>query len=260
MTTQSHRPGIPRSRSKLFGRTDDAATIRSLLDRGDSRIITLTGPGGVGKTRLASRVVLRYGWSVVYVRLESVHDPGLVLSAIAARLGVRDGGDQPLLDQLATVLDEQDVLLVLDNFEQVLESGATIGALVDRCSHLKVLITSRSRLRIQGEQVFRVQPLPVSDGPGCPAVKLFIDRVRIGGDPAFLPSESELEDIVAICNRLDGLPLAIELAAARVPTLSLQGLVDRLDTLLPLLGDGPRDAPERLQSLSCAIGWSYDLL
>jgi hypothetical protein len=170
MTTQSHRPGIPRSRSKLFGRTDDASTVRSLLDRGDSRIITLTGPGGVGKTRLASRVALRYGWSVVYVRLESVHDPGLVLSAIAARLGVRDGGDQPLLDQLATVLDEQDVLLVLDNFEQVLESGATIGELVDRCPHLRVLITSRSRLRIQGEQVYRVQPLPVSACPGSSSI------------------------------------------------------------------------------------------
>jgi non-specific serine/threonine protein kinase len=240
-------------------------------------LLTLTGPGGVGKTRLAvaaaSAVADDFAGETCYVSLGSIGDPRLVVQTIAHVLGVREAGPQLIESRLALALRQRRLLLVIDNFEQVVAAAPLLSDLLAACPHLKVLVTSRVRLRISGERERSVLPLRVgrrtpdvgsdewpSDGvPQSDAVRLFVERARAVREDLVVTTEQAVA-VEAICQRLDGLPLAIELAAARVNVLLPTELLARMERLLPLLTGGPRDAPARLRTMRDAIAWSYDLL
>jgi predicted ATPase/DNA-binding CsgD family transcriptional regulator len=262
---------LPAHLTDFIGRQREVADVAALL-RGGVRLLTLTGPGGVGKTRLALQVAAEletdYPDGAAFVPLETVADHALVASAVAQSLGVRDSGDRPLSERLAASLRERRLLLVLDNFEHVLAAGPVLAALLTSCPSLTVLATSRAALRISGEQLFPVSPLGLPDPSGqvtageagaADAVRLFVARAR-AVRPDFALTEENAGTVAELCRRLDGLPLAIELAAARVGVLPPRALLARLDHRLSLLVGGPQDAPARLQTLRDAIGWSYDLL
>jgi non-specific serine/threonine protein kinase len=235
-------------------------------------LLTLTGPGGVGKTRLALAVAEdvadRFADGVIWVDLAPLSDLTHVASAVASVLGIARVTDDPVEAQLARYLRSRQTLLLLDNCEHLLEGVADLVApLLATCPALQVLATSRSPLRIHGEHDLAVAPLPLP-GVGAeacapladnPAVQLFIERAR-AATAAFPVSAGSLDDVAEICRRVDGVPLAIELAAARVRVLPLAMLRDRLQNRLPLLGDGPRDAPMRQRTVRDTIGWSYELL
>lgn len=263
---------LPLPPNGLIGRAAVVAALRNLLGSDSVRLVTLTGPGGVGKTALALCVAAELGATfpdgVAFVPLASLADPGLMLATIADTLGVGEAADQPVLERLWAYLQGKRLLLVLDNCEHLLDAVPALAALLDRCAPLKVLTTSRAPLHIRGEREFPVSPLalpdcarlpPPADLAAVPAVALFIDRA-LAALPDFAVTPGNAAVVAEICIRLDGLPLAIELAAARVKLLTPQAMLGHMGRLLLLLTDGARDLPARQRTLRDTIVWSYDLL
>jgi predicted ATPase/DNA-binding XRE family transcriptional regulator len=263
---------LPLPATRLIGREREVAEVGGLLAQSESRLVTLTGPGGVGKTRLAlqvaAQVLEQFADGVFVVELAPLADAALVPAAIAQVLGVRAEGSQPLIEVLATYIRSKSLLLVIDNFEHLLPGAPAVSRLLRDAPRLKVLATSRAPLRLRGEREFPVGPLevpdirrsePVERLSQYDAVQLFIARAQ-DATPDFAMSPASAPAVAEICARLDGLPLAIELAAARSKLLSPPALLARLERRLPLLTGGARDAPERQQALWDTIAWSYDLL
>ncbi|HEU5102309.1 MAG TPA: tetratricopeptide repeat protein, partial [Roseiflexaceae bacterium] len=256
----------------LIGREREVDTIRALLKRANVRMLTLSGPPGVGKTRLALQAgaVVRdlFADGVFFVPLAPISDPDLVVTAIAQTLDVKEIGGHSLTEHLKATLRDKQLLLVLDNFEQVVDAAPRIAELLMGCPALKVLVTSRVVLRLSSEHEFSLAPLALPDLQHLPpiealaqtaAVALFVERAR-AVKPDFALTAENARAVVEICARLDGLPLALELAAARVKLFSPQALLARLERRLNVLTGGPRDLPSRQQTLRSTIDWSYNLL
>ena len=262
--TLPNMTALPAHPATFVGRERQLADVRRLLE--GSRLVTLTGPGGTGKTRLALRLaeLCTFDRPTIFVPLGALAQPDLVPLAIAEALGVAESTGRTTEEAVLAALCGRAALLILDNLEHLLaaphDPSHSVAALVARlladCPHIRVLATSREALRLSGEQVYAVPPLTL--GEGSEAVRLFLDRARAAS--GFAPSAEDEADVAEICRRLDGLPLAIELAAARTAVLSPAALRRRLEQRLPLLTGGPRDLPERQQTLRGAIAWSYDLL
>jgi predicted ATPase/transcriptional regulator with XRE-family HTH domain len=265
-------PTLPTQLTPLIGREAEIAAVGRLIQRAEGRLVTLTGPGGVGKTRLALEVATQaaqhFADGVVFVALAPLADAALVVPTIARTLGVQETGAQPIRAVLHTALAPKDLLLVLDNVEHVLEAAPDIAELLLACPRLVVLSTSRAPLQVRGEQEYAVGPLTlpklqhvpvVHEVADAAAVRLFLERAQHVA-PSFSLSADNAPAVAAICRRLDGLPLALELAAARVKLLSPTALLARLDQALPLLTGGARDLPARQQTIRRTIDWSYDLL
>jgi predicted ATPase/class 3 adenylate cyclase len=261
---------LPLRLTSFVGRERELASISALLE--SARLVTLTGPGGTGKTRLALRVASdvleRFEDGVFFVELAPITEPHLVPSVIGSTLGIGEEGPRPILETLKRELRDRSTLLVLDNFEQVVEAGPAVGAILGAAGRVRALVTSRAPLQIEGEREAPVPPLRLPD-PDRPlgaadegrseAVALFLDRAA-AVDPTFALTEENASAVARICRLLDGLPLAIELAVSRLRLLSPQDLVERLDQSLSLLAGGSRDLPARQRTLRGAIAWSHDLL
>jgi predicted ATPase/DNA-binding XRE family transcriptional regulator len=263
---------LPRPATRLVGRDRELAQLRDLLIGGEARLVTLTGPGGVGKTRLAlaaaEELAARFGDGATFVSLAPIRDAALVVPTIAAALGLRESGGRPIEERLPEFLGAAELLLVLDNFEQVVAAAPDVARLLAAAPGVTALVTSRVVLRLSGEQEFPVAPFAAPDpelGSNLPAllaneaVTLFVLRSR-SVKPDFALTEANAAAVAAVCARLDGLPLAIELAAARSKVLQPEGLLARLDRRLHVLTGGARDQPVRQQTIRDTVGWSYDLL
>ena len=265
-------PSVPTPLTRLIGREVEIGALRTILQRDDVRFVTLTGAGGTGKTRLAIAVAAEMGDvfpdGVFFVDLSPLTDPTLVVPTIATSLGVREVVDQSLSETLSSFLTSKQLLLVLDNCERILAAAPDITTLLAACPGLSVLATSREPLHVRGEREFPVPPLPLpattpllelGQFASAPAIALFVERAE-ESQPEFTMTTENMAAVAAICRRLDGLPLAIELAAARVKVLPPQALLVRLEHRLPLLTGGGRDLPARQRTMRDAIAWSYDLL
>lgn len=281
---------LPIQPTPFLGRREVVQRLVALLEQDDVRLLTLMGAGGIGKTRVALEVAAQaadqFPDGVFFVNLAPLTTHRFVAGTIARTLNLRDGGSLSAEEILHASLRERRMLLVMDNFESVIEAAPTLARLLAACPHVKTLVTSRIALRLRGEHEFSVPPLdmpdpaawavaPASSEPGAPpdkhhkinveelsrhaAIRLFIERAR-EVRPDFQLTTTNASTIVEICWRLDGLPLAIELAAARLKLLSPQAILTRLSKRLALLTDGPRDQPERHHTLRAAIAWSYELL
>jgi predicted ATPase/transcriptional regulator with XRE-family HTH domain len=263
---------LPVPPTRLIGREIEVAQVARLLTQDAVRLVTLTGPGGIGKTRLALQVAAQlldaFPDGVFYVELSPLTDPLFVVPAIAAALGIHEVGGQPLLTTLSRVLAPKQLLLLLDNCEHVLAAAPEVATLLATSPSLSILATSRAALHIRGEREFPLPPLPVpatdrlppfQELTEVPAVALFVDLATASW-PDFALTTDNSRAVAAICQRLDGLPLAIELAAARVKVLPPAALLARLEHRLPLLTGGSRDLPARHRTMRDAIAWSYDLL
>ncbi len=261
---------VPQPRTSFVGRERELGSARRLLDC--ARLLTLTGPGGSGKTRLsialAAHVEAEFRDGVQFVPLAAVRDPSLVPTSIAQGIGLQDARGQSLLEHMTSYLADRKVLLILDNFEHVLPAGEFVVELLSASSDLRILVTSRSPLHVSGEQEFPVPPLllpepasPVSAASlaGCESAQLFAARAA-ASVPSFTVTGENAEAIAGIVQRLDGLPLAIELAAARVKLLPPEAILMRLADSLGLLVSGSRDVPDRHRTLRATIAWSHDLL
>ncbi|HEY1014790.1 MAG TPA: tetratricopeptide repeat protein, partial [Herpetosiphonaceae bacterium] len=266
-TLDAYPTNLPAQPSALVGREAQVEAVVALLRQSDLRLLTLTGPGGIGKTRLAvhaaARLLELFPDGVWFVDLAPLSAPAQVLPAIAQACGVKDSNPAELLERLEAALRGQAVLLVLDNAEHVLEAAGALADLLARLPSLQLLVTSRERLHLSVEYEFVVPPLglaaPDAPADASEAVRLFLARAQASpADRALLLGQ--LDSIAAICQRLDGLPLAIELAAARSKLFPPAALLARLHNSLPLLTGGSRDMPARQQTLRAAVAWSYDLL
>ncbi|HEY7094824.1 MAG TPA: helix-turn-helix domain-containing protein, partial [Ktedonobacterales bacterium] len=273
-TLPPHIEWIPIQPTPMVDRTNEVGLIQRMLTVDGVRLLTLLGPAGVGKTRLALAAAIRladhFRDGVVVVDLSTIRDHQSVLPTIAQALGLTDTGQLPLAERLRDFLRERSLLLALDNLEQVLPAAAApVANLVASCPELTVLVTSRTPLQVRWEQTLRVAPLPTPDISGAalslvelpdiPAVTLFLQRAR-ARRADFVLTERQAPLVAQLVTQLDGLPLAIELAAARLDVLSLSTLTRRLADRLQLLAVEAPDLPERQQSLEAAVGWSYDLL
>src|SRR6266404_5423960 len=270
------RPGnFPVPRTGFVGREREAAATKELLLRQDVRLVTVTGPGGIGKTRLgvevASGLCEWFPGGIYFVPLSPLNDPSLIASVIVQTLGLREAGGQSPLEILKKNFQDSwcaPMLFLMDNFEHLVQAAPTVAELLAMGPHLKVLVTSRSALHVYGEHEFPVPPLALPDSRSMPsvevlsqypAVALFIQRA-IAAKPDFELNRENAPAVTEICARLDGLPLAIELAAARIKVLSPASMLTRLASRLQLLTGGARDLPQRQQTLRAAMDWSYDLL
>jgi predicted ATPase/class 3 adenylate cyclase/Tfp pilus assembly protein PilF len=271
-TLDAYRNNLPLQPTPLVGREKEVAEVRDLLRQGETRLLTLTGPGGIGKTRLALQAAADllddFPDGTFFVPLATLTDAELLLPAVAETLGVRETGDQPLGETLKDYLRERHLLLLRDNCEQVLGAAPAVTELLGAAPGLKVLVTSRTPLRLYGEKEYAVPPLSVPDVKHLPdlktlsqyeAVRLFIERAK-SAKVDFEVTDESAPAVAEICVRLDGLPLAIELAAARIKMLPPRAMLHRLGSRLKLLTGGARDLPERQRTLRATIEWSHALL
>ncbi len=263
---------IPSPSTSFVGREQEVAAVSDLLRQADVRLLTLIGTAGVGKTRLALQVAAEvakwFAGGVCFVSLDQLGDAEGVVPVIAQALGVQEGRDSPLIEQVRAALQEQPLLLILDNFEQVLPASRVIVALLAACPLLKVLVTSRVLLHVQAEHLFEVPPLALPGQgllrdleklSGCAAIALFIQRARAVA-ANFRLTSANAAAVVGICARLDGIPLAIELAAARIRHFSVSTVLSQLEKGMAVLQGNMQDVPQRQQTLRGAIAWSYRLL
>ena len=278
LKSQDAKPNnLPIQATRLIGRENEVSAVVQLLRRDDVRLVTLTGPGGTGKTRLslqvAGEMLAEFENGVFFIGLAPISDPDLVVGAIAQALGLQDVSGRPLIDSLTSFLKNRHLLLLLDNFEQIISAAPLVAGLLKECPTLSVLVTSREVLRLSGEFDYAVPVLTIPKRPqnrgawnaSLPeltqfeSVQLFIERAA-AIMPEFEVTGENAPAIAEICYRLDGLPLAIELAVARIHVLSPLEILSRLERQLPALGEGARDLPDRQRTLASTIAWSYDLL
>ena len=272
--SEPRRNNLPVQRNAFIGREHEAAALRQLLSRVDVRLVTLTGPGGIGKTRLALQVAAEianeFPGGVCFVPLSAVGERGLIASTIAQAVGMRETGNQSPQESLKEFVGglDQPMLLLLDNFEHLVSAAPVVAQLLTTGPKLKVVVTSQAPLHVYGEHEFPVPPLALPDCKSIPplevlsrlpAVALFVERAR-AVKREFALTKENAPAVAAICARLDGLPLAIELAAARIKLLSPSAMLARLESRLNLLTGGARDLPTRQQTLRSTVDWSYGLL